>query len=358
MSDIRIIRVGLSDIANVAGTVSEGLVLTDTKVLNKTVVGNKELSTNANIVYSGIVSICTDKSGDIYGVDKSRHCVVKIEEGGRISWVAGSQSGSSGNNGTKNGVPAQQARFNTPTGIACDKSGTLYIADSSNKQIRTIKGGLVNVLAGSAGLSGNVDGSGATARFDSPVDVAVDNAGIVWVVDQSNHSLRKITSNGVVLTVAGNGSTGNWITNGTTKKQANNHTATFNTPTNVTVDQQGNVYIWDSANLIIKKYTADGSLYRYSGSGNSGISLGATNLGTVATCPAFTCSYTAINDLAVDRSGNVYAADSKVTRSRIVKIDRNGTPAEVADWDSNSYDGPVSLAVSPAQTVFVVNQVS
>ena len=361
MTDIRIIRLGLSSYANVAGTADEGLVLSNVDMHDLSEVGNSNL-TLGNISYSGIVAICSDYSGNIYGVDNTRNCVVKIEEGGRISWVAGSQSGASGNNGTKNDVPAQEARFNAPEGIACDKSGTIYIADMSNHQIRTIKGGKVNVLAGSAGLSGLVDGTGETARFYNPIDVAVDKAGIVWVADRSNNALRKITNDGKVLTVAGNGSTGNFITDDTNKSAANyetyyanNNTATFNLPDAVITDLQGNVFIADTGNNIIKKYTADGKLYRYSGGGNSGRSLGLGG-NTVATCSAFTCSYTGIYDLAADSSGNIYAVDHKTVGSRIVKIDRNGTPAEVADWDSNSFHGPYALAVSPAQTLFVVNQ--
>jgi len=361
MSDIRIIRLALSDSAPVAGLVNEGLELTDAEVLAKTEVGNNQL-TLGGIVYSGITSICTDYSGNIYGVDSSRNCVVKIEEDGRISWVAGSQAGASGNNGTLNDVAAVTARFNGPKGIACDKSGTLYIADTSNHQIRTIKGGKVNVLAGSAGLSGLTDGAGEVARFYNPYDIAVDKAGIVWVADRSNHALRKIDNNGTVLTVAGNGSSGNFITNDANSTAtnyetyyANKNTASFNLPDAITVDLQGNVFIYDSGNYIIKKYTADGKLYRYSGSGNVGRSLGVTDLGTVATCPAFTCSYTSIEDLAADASGNVYAVDYIAEGSRLVTIDRNGKPAEVADWDANSYAGPNALACSPAQTLFVVN---
>lgn len=350
MADIRIIRLGLGDYANVAGTATEGLVLSDADILNKTEAGNERLQ--GPIAYTGIIRICTDYSGNIYGVDNSRNCVVKIEEGGKVSWVAGSQTGASGNNGTKNDVPAVDARFNGPEGICCDKSGTIYVADYSNHQIRTIKGGKVNVLAGSAGLSGLVDGDGETARFYNPVAVAADKSGVIWVADYNNHALRKITNNGTVLTVAGNGIAGN-----ANNIQANNHTACFNSPHAVTVDLQGNVFIADSINKIVKKYTPDGWLYRHSGSGNTGISLGVTDLGTIATCPAYTCSYTLLMDLAADASGNTYAVDHVTTRSRLVKIDRNGTPSEVADWDSNSYHGPYSIAVSPAQTLFVLNQV-
>ena len=363
MTDIRIIRLGLGSYANVAGTASEGLVLSDVDMYNLTEVGNAHLI-KGNISYSGIVDVCVDYSGNIYGVDSTNNCVVKIEEGGRVSWVAGSQVGTAGNNGTKNGIPAQAARFNAPLGIACDKGGTIYIADSSNHQIRTIKGGLVNVLAGSAGLSGLTDGTGETARFSSPAALAVDKAGTVWVADTGNNALRKITNDGKVLTVAGNGSVGNFITSDANSTAANyetyyanNNTASFSAPNAIAVDIAGSVYIADAGNNIIKKYTADGKLYRFSGGGNVGTSLGLGGK-TIADCSAYTCSYNSLQALAMETNGTLYVVDRKTVGSRLLRITKTGTPHEVADWNSNSFYGPVAIAVSPAQTLFVINQVA
>jgi hypothetical protein len=352
MADYRIIRLALSDAGS---TAAEGVELTDAEILAKTEAGDLRLAHDP-IIYTGIVGMCVDYSGNIYGVSNTRHCVVKIEEGGRVSWVAGSQTGANGNNGTKNNVPAAAARFNAPEGIACDKSGTLYIADSNNNQIRTIKNGKVNVLAGSALLSGFVDGAGETARFNNPIDIAVDKAGIVWVADRLNHALRKIMSNGEVLTVSGRLPIYGGPTAGDeNNEQADNHSAQLSSPICVTVDLQGNVYVGCNGTKVIKKYTADGWLYRYSGGGNTGKSLGLGGH-TIATCSQFTCSYTNLFDLAADASGNVYVLDYDTTRSRLLKLDRDGVPAEVADWDSNSYSaGPMTIAMSPAQTLFVSN---
>jgi len=345
MADYRIIRLALSDAGS---TAAAGVTLSDADIVAKTVDGNAALN-NPNIKYTGIVSICTDSSGNIYGVSNTRHCVVKIEESGRLSWVAGSQTGANGNNGTKNNVPAAAARFNAPEGIACDKSGTLYIADSDNNQIRTIKDGKVNVLAGSAGFSGLVDGSGETARFNNPIDIAVDKAGIVWVADRLNHALRKIMPNGIVSTASGNGVAGD-VNNDQANPQAQ-----LNLPLCVTVDLQGNVYVGCNGTKNIKKYTANGWLYRYSGGGNTGKSLGLGGKDE-ATCSQFTCSYTNLFDLAADASGNVYVLDYDATRSRLLKLDRDGVPAVVADWDSGTYaNGPFAIAISPAQILFVTN---
>jgi sugar lactone lactonase YvrE len=358
MSDYRVLRLALSDLVTATGAneANEALGLSDAKVLAKTEVGNTQL-TAGGIVYNGITALCTDYSGNIYGVATSRHVIVKIDEGGRINWVAG-KAGTSGNNGTLNNVAAIDARFNAPEGIACDKSGTIYVADAGNHQIRTIKDGKVNVLAGSAGLSGLVDGSGETARFYTPIDIAVDKTGTVWVADKQNHALRKITNDGMVLTVAGNGTAG-YVNN----VQANNHVSMLKLPSAVAVDGQGNVYVSSASaagittNNIIKKYTPDGWLYRFSGSDNVGRGLGLGG-STVATCSQFTCDYTAIFDLACDLSSNVYVVDHMTTAGRLLKLNRDGVPAEVADWNGNSYHGPYSIAVSPAQTLFVANAVA
>ena len=183
-------------------TAAEGVELTDAEVLSQTEAGPINL-TDIAFFYG----ICCDSSGNLYCTDYDNHIIFKISEGGKVSLVAG-KIGESGNNGTLNNVPAQDARFNQPYGIACDKSGTLYIADYGNNQIRTIKGGKVNVLAGDAGSSGLIDGNGIDARFNTPIAITVDKAGIVYITEEKNHTVRKISSNGDVLTIAGNGVAG------------------------------------------------------------------------------------------------------------------------------------------------------
>jgi hypothetical protein len=287
---VRLLRLGMS----AAGTTAaEALDLTSAEILATTEAGPSTLA-NANCPITSLIGICHDWSGNLYACDNAKHCIVKIEEGGRYTWVAGSKTGVSGNNGTLNDVPAATARFNAPTGIACDRYGTLYVADTSNQQIRVIKNGKVSVLAGSAGLTGLVDGSGETARFNTPTDVAVDRAGVVYVADKNNHAIRKITSNGTVLTIAGNGSAGNKV-----NFKATTQYAEFSSPTVLTTDLSGNIYVVDTGNNMIKKITPNGWIYRFSGSGNTGVSLGS------GTEPMFNCSYTSIQDIEADQSGNI-----------------------------------------------------
>jgi DNA-binding beta-propeller fold protein YncE len=96
------------------------------------------------------------------------------------------------------------ARFNGPQGVAVDGAGNVFVADTNNNTIRKVTpAGVVTTLAGTAGLSGSADGTGAAARFNGPSGVAVDVAGNVFVADQNNNAIRKISTSGVVTTIVG-----------------------------------------------------------------------------------------------------------------------------------------------------------
>jgi sugar lactone lactonase YvrE len=135
--------------------------------------------------------------------------------------------------------------FNAPIGIARTSSGTLYVADSGNHRVMTRFGDLV---AGS-GTADFADGTGATAKFNTPRGIAVDAANNIYVADALNHRIRKITPEGVVTTVAGDG-TANFA-NGA------GATAKFNQPSGITVDAQGNLYVADTNNHRIRKLTPE-----------------------------------------------------------------------------------------------------
>lgn len=391
MTDYRVIRLAMSDYIS-AGKASEaykGIELSDAKITAtgsqaKTEVGNARLSADA-IRYNLINNICVDYSGNIYGVCASRNCIVKIEEGGGnvyedaggtrgpvwgVNWYAGSQTGAAGNNTNLNNIDAVNARFNSPWGIACDKSGTLYVTDSGNQQIRTIKNGKVGILAGSAGLAGFVDGEGADittdhagldARFNTPEGICVDKSGDVFVADTGNHAIRKIKSNGKVVTVAGNGSAGNAVVtslNPSEEATWPSRRSCLSSPSAIACDASGNVYIIDYGNNVIKVLRPNGTLFRFSGGGGVGRSLGVSLIGTTVVSKADTCTYTAMYDIVAEASGNnVYVLDYMATGGRLLKLDKDGVPSEIADWNGNSYHGPWGVAVSPAQKLFVINYV-
>ena len=186
-------------------------------------------------------SIAIDGSGNLFVADAFNHLIRKITPAGVVTTFAG--TGSSGNsNGT-----GTAASFNFPYGIAIDGSDNLFVADFSNNLIRKITPtGVVSTLAGS-GSSGNANGTGTAASFNGLSDVACDISGNVYAADYFNHSIRKVTSTGVVSTFAGTGASGNMNGTGTA--------ASFNGPTGICLGPNGHIYIGDQANNLIRKIT-------------------------------------------------------------------------------------------------------
>ena len=160
-------------------------------------------------------------------------------------------AGSPGSSGNADGN-TNAARFYDPYGVAVDSAGNLYVADTDNHTIRKVtSAGVVTTLAGSPGSSGSADGTGSAARFSSPYGVAVDNAGNVYVADTYNHTIRKVTAFGVVTTLAGSpGNAGSAAGTGST--------ARFYSPRGVAVDNAGNVYVADTYNHTIREVTPVG----------------------------------------------------------------------------------------------------
>src|SRR5688572_6124427 len=180
--------------------------------------------------------------------------------------LAGSLGGAGYSNGT-----GSDARFYGPSGVAADSAGNVYVADRNNHTIRKITpGGVVSTLAGVAGSSGSVDGTGSTARFYYPHGVTVDSGGNVYVADTYNQTIRKITPSGVVSTLAGlAGSFGS--------AEGTGSIARFRYPEGVAVDAAGNVYVADSGNQTIRKITPSGVVSTLAGLAGSIGSTDGTN---------------------------------------------------------------------------------
>ena len=228
--------------------------------------------------------IAVDAVGNVYVADSQGHIIRKITAAGVVSTFAG--SGAPGfSDGT--GVAAQ---FNYPQGVAVDAAGNVYVVESINNRVRKItSAGVVTTLAGT-GASGSNNGPGATATFNQPYGVAVDAVGNVYVADYGNHRIRKVTAAGVVTTLAG--STAGYIDASATAAQ-------FTLPSSVAVDAVGNVYVADSGNYRIRKVTAAGVVTTVAGSGTSGHSDG------IGTAAQFVSPY----GVAVDNSGTIFVAD-------------------------------------------------
>lgn len=189
--------------------------------------------------------VAVDGKRNVYFSDGGeRNTVSMLAPDGSVRVLAG------GVEGYRDGVGAA-ASFNTPSGIALDRLGNVYVADTGNHAIRKIAAdGTVTTLAGS-GIAGFADGQGAQAQFNGPVGVAVDDDGIVYVADTYNDRIRRIAPDGMVTTLAGNGVPG--IADGI------GELAQFDTPCGIAVGKDG-VYIADSRNDAIRRINPDGSV--------------------------------------------------------------------------------------------------
>jgi len=160
-------------------------------------------------------------------------------------------AGNLGGRGNVGGMGAQ-ARFASPNGVAIDSAGNVYVADTLNYTIRRITtDGAVRTWVGAAGASGSADGTGLAARFASPSGVDTDTTGNVYVADGDNNTIRKITSTGVVSTLAGMAGTLGYA-------DGTGGDARFDHPFGVATDGAGNVFVADTSNETIRKITPSG----------------------------------------------------------------------------------------------------
>lgn len=196
--------------------------------------------------------LAIDSKGVLYIADPLSQGVFSVSTNGSVTLIAGGTGvGGTGSAVSVDGVGAA-ATFYGPRGIAVDTSGNLYVTDTANYTIRKItSGGVVTTLAGSGGIQGSADGVGTAARFFMPVGIAIDDNGVLYVTDSDNCTIRKITPNGVVSTLAGNpGVAGSADGVGAL--------AQFNYPTGIAVDKLGNIFVCDQFNSTIRKITQTG----------------------------------------------------------------------------------------------------
>lgn len=219
----------------------------------------------------GIAVVTSGASkGVVYVADTGNHTIRRITPEGVVTTPAG-DGGTQGDAGGS----GPSARFRSPKGVAVNSTGTaVYVADAGNHTIRslTVTGTTtitVNValVAGGSQVPGDVDATGTGARFRDPSAIAVDNADRLYVADTGNHKMRKIVS-GVVTTLAGNGTAGNANGSGTA--------AQFSSPQGVTSDSTGaNIYVGDTGNHLLRKVTSAGVVTTLAGTGTSGAADGA-----------------------------------------------------------------------------------
>ena len=199
--------------------------------------------------------VATDATGDIYVADTDNSTIRKITPAGVVTTLAGVAGSPGATDDTNGGTGA--GRFQVPYGVAVDSTGTVYVADTYNFLIRKVTpGGSVSTLAG--GIEGALDGSGTAAQFEYPLGIATDSAGYVYVADTDNFEIRKINPAGVVSTLAGSSDHAG-AADGT------GGAARFNAPQGVVVDSKGNIYVADETNSAIRKITPAGVVSTFAG---------------------------------------------------------------------------------------------
>ena len=289
--------------------------------------------------FSGPNGVAMDSTGStIVVADTGNSTIRKIVTAGSVNTVstlAGTASVTGSQDG--NGVAAS---FNNPYGIANDSAGSIYVADTNNNTIRKISPqGTVSTLAGTAGITGNDNGTGVDASFSYPYNIAVDSAGNIYVADNGNNIIRKITSSGVVSTLAGTaGVIGN--------ADGTGPGASFNGPTGIAVDSAGNVYVADTQNNIVRKITPAGVVT------------------TPAWASASTANFLFPYGIAIDSTGTIYVSDNghnvirKITSAGVVTT-LAGTAGVTGSADgtgpSASFNSPSGIALNSAGDVYVAD---
>jgi len=245
--------------------------------------------------------------------------------------------------------PATVALFNGPYSVGIDALGNLYVAETVNCTIRKISpAGMVSTLAGAQGISGSADGQGTQAQFNTPEGLAVDAFGNVFVADTGNHTIRMIRPSGAVETISGRaGSPGS--------ADGPASTATFNGPSGIALDANGNIFVADNNNHTIRKIAQTGNVTTVAGAATSPGS--ADGAGSAA---RFQNPF----GVAVDASGNLYVSD--YSNNTIRRLDPAGfvtTPAGVAPQTGHSdglgpqahFSGPAGLALDASGSLYIAD---
>jgi sugar lactone lactonase YvrE len=247
-----------------------------------------------------------------------------------ITTVAGSNT--RGYSDSNEGNPAVTALLAYPHDVVVDKEGNLYIADTYNHRVRKVNTqGIITTVAGDGNEGYGGDGGPAiAAKFNNPEGLAIDSKGNLYIADRDNHRIRKVDTRGIVTTVAGNGNEGYSGDEGFAVA------AKLNDPTGIAIDNTGNVYIADMDNHRIRKIDSDGVITTVVGNGNARYS-GDGELATVA-------ELNSPHDVTIDKEGNFYITDTR--NHRIRKVNVNSIITTIAGNGNEGYSGDEGPAIA------------
>ncbi len=288
--------------------------------------GDDSLATHAELMTPS--GVAADRHGNIYIVDQNNNRCRKVDAAGIITTIAG--DGTHGYTGDSSLATASELYY--PTGVAVDAKGNIYIADQFNNAIRKIDtAGIITTFAGNGttGFSGD-SGIATTAQLWHPADVGIDGRGNVYIVDQDNSRIRKVDTFGIITTFAGTGAPGY---NGDSILA---DTAQLNFPQGIAVDRYGNVFIADFYNSRIRKVDTTGMITTVAGNGTGGYN--GDNI------PAIGAEIFDASAVAIDDTGNIYISD--YYNSRIRKVNVAGIITTVTGNDTAGFRGDGGPAIA------------
>ncbi len=293
-------------------------------------IGNGGPASNAEFEYPYAVAV--DSSGNLYIADDSALQIRKISTAGIITDYAG--GGGGGNPG--DGGPAVAATFVKPMTVAADSKGNLYVADWGTNTIRKITAaGEISTVAGSGTTSFGDGGLATSGGLDGPQGVVADAGGNLYIADSSGNRVRKVSPNGTITTVAGNGQKGYSGDGGPATS------ATLDTPVALAIDSLSNLYISEYNNDTVRKVTPAGTISTFAGNGTWGYSGEGK--------PAISGGLSAPSGLAADASDNLYIAENMGNRVR--KVTPDGVISTVAGNGKTGYSGDGGPATAAMITI-------
>ncbi|MCW3123120.1 MAG: hypothetical protein JWQ38_2612 [Flavipsychrobacter sp.] len=276
--------------------------------------GHQATANSMNVFHSIV-----DASGNIYVSDGDNNRICKINSSGIVTTIAGNQSpGYSGDGG-----PATAAQLDYPVGVAIDASNNIYVIDQDNSVIRKISAaGIITTIAGDGTLAyGGDNGPATNASMHFPMSMAIDNAGNVFFADKTNNRVRKISTSGIMTTIAGTGAY-NYTGDGGPATDA-----TLENPIGVAFDIAGNLYVSNAGNGTIRKIDNAGIISTVAGTGI----IGNTGDGGPATAARLS-----LNGISVDSSGNIFTVDGhRLCR----KINALGIITTIAGTGTSGFSG-------------------
>ncbi|MFC5458410.1 SMP-30/gluconolactonase/LRE family protein [Massilia niabensis] len=306
--------------------------------------GGSQDGSGSNARFDGPEGIVAAPDGNLYVAERNSATIRKVSEQG----VAVTLAGIAGAIGSQDGA-GSAARFNTPTRLEVDAGGNLYVTDTGNSTIRQISAaGAVTTLAGAPGQCSSLDGNGGAARFCSPQGITLDRQGNLYVADTLNHTIRRIDRANNVTTIAG-------VAGSCGSSDGRGNAARFCEPQDIEVDEDGWLYVADTANSTIREISPSGEVRTLAGAaGQCGSADGAP--GAARFCRAA--------GLTIDGAGNLFVADTG--NGTIRRIGTNGavsTVTGVAGSQSNvlgplpgGLNAPRGIAVLGANTLAATTQ--